>query len=158
MKQMTQNNKCSNVNILMGVGVLSVLLMLNTGCGRCETVPVVEPQAEETQADASPLPDNAIDKARASGIPTFVSFGADTCIPCKTMKPFRENIAQKYGDQLNVVYVRVTEDRDLAMRYGVRGIPHIIFFDAEGKEAFTHTGLMQQEQLEEQIQKLGVTL
>lgn len=158
MLKMTPSTRCCNASIFTVLGVVSALLMLNTGCGRNETAPVAETQTEETPAEAIPLPDNTIDKARASGIPTFVSFGADTCIPCITMKPFRENIAQKYGERLNVVYVRVTEDRDLAIRYGVRGIPHIIFFDAEGKETFTHTGLMQQEQLEEQIQKLGVTL
>ena len=109
-------------------------------------------------AQAESAMDNAIDKARNSGIPTFVSFGADSCIPCKQMKPFRENIAEKYGEHLNVVYVHVNKDQFLASRHGVRGIPHIIFFDAEGKQTFTHTGFMPQEQLEAQIQNLGVTL
>lgn len=110
------------------------------------------------RAQAESAMDNDIDKARNSGVPTFVSFGADSCMPCQQMKPFRENIAQKYGERLNVVYVHVNKDQFLASRYGVRGIPHIIFFDAEGKQAFTHTGFMPQEQLEEQIQNVGVTL
>lgn len=102
--------------------------------------------------------DNPVDKARASGKPTFVSFGADSCMPCQQMKPFREDIARKYGERLNVVYVHVNKDQSLASRFGVRGIPHIIFFDAEGKQAFTRTGFMPQEQLEAQIQSLGVQL
>lgn len=102
--------------------------------------------------------DNPVDKARASGKPTFVSFGADSCIPCQQMKPFREDIARKYGERLNVVYVHVNKDQSLASRYGVRGIPHIIFFDAEGKQAFVRSGFMPQEELEAQIQTLGVQL
>jgi thioredoxin 1 len=113
---------------------------------------------EWVTAQAALAMDNDIDKARHSGTPAFVSFGADTCIPCKQMAPFREDIAQKYGDRLNVVYVHVNKDPFLASRYGVRGIPHIIFFDADGKESFTHTGFMPQEQLEAEIQNLGVTL
>jgi thioredoxin 1 len=102
--------------------------------------------------------DNPIDRARASGTPTFVSFGADTCMPCQQLKPIREEIAREYGERLNVVYIKVQEEHYLAVRYGVQGIPHIIFFDAEGKESFTHTGFMPKDRLEAQIQNLGVSL
>lgn len=114
--------------------------------------------AKWVKEHASLAMDNPVDQARASGKPTFVSFGADTCIPCQQMKPFRVDIAKKYGERLNVVYVHVNKDQILASRFGVRGIPHIIFFDAEGKQAFAHTGFMPQEQLEAQIQTLGVQL
>lgn len=100
--------------------------------------------------------DNPIDRARASGTPTFVSFGADTCMPCQQMKPFREAVAEKYGDRLNVVYVHVNQDQILASRYGVRGIPHVIFFDADGHEVHAQSGLMTQEQIEEWVQEIGV--
>lgn len=102
--------------------------------------------------------DNPLDRARASGIPTFASFGADSCRPCQMMKPFREAIAEKYGDRLNVVYVHVNKDQILSSRYGVRGIPHVIFFDAEGREVHARTGFMTQDQIEEWIGKIGVRM
>ena len=110
-------------------------------------------------ADQAPLMlDSPLDKARASGKPTFASFGADSCMPCQMMKPTREAIQEKYGAKLNVVYVHVDRDQMLASRYGVRGIPHIFFFDGEGKEIHGQTGLMTEDQIEEWLKKIGVTL
>jgi len=102
--------------------------------------------------------DNPIDKARASGIPTMVSFGADTCMPCQMMKPVREAVAEKYGARLNVVYVHVNKDQLLAQRYGVQGIPFMIFFDSDGNQIHSHTGMMSEEQIEEWLSKSGVAM
>ncbi len=102
--------------------------------------------------------DNPVDKARASGVPTMASFGADTCMPCKMMKPLREAVAEKYGKRLNVVYVHVNKDQVLAQRYGVQGIPFMIFFDAEGQKVHEQAGMMSEAQLEEWLDKIGVVL
>jgi len=105
---------------------------------------------------AAVMMDNPVDHARASGKPTFASFGADSCMPCQMMAPFRDEINDTYGDVLNVVYVHVNKDQLLASRYGVRGIPHVIFFDAEGREVHAHTGFMTLEQIKEWLEKSGV--
>ncbi|MFO7871442.1 MAG: thioredoxin family protein [Kiritimatiellia bacterium] len=101
--------------------------------------------------------DNPVDKARASGKPTFVNFGARGCRPCDMMIPIREEIRREYEGRLNVVFVHVNQDRMLASRYGVRGIPHLVFFDEEGKQVHTHTGFMPREQIEKWIKKIGVS-
>ena len=106
-------------------------------------------------AQAALALDNPLDRARGSGKATFASFGADTCIPCQMMKPVREAMQEKYGDEVNVVYVHVNKDHMLASRYGVRGIPHLIFFDAAGEQVYEHSGVMTQEQVEAQLGKLG---
>ncbi len=100
--------------------------------------------------------DNSVDKARASGKPTFASFGADTCIPCQKMAPTREAVREKYDGKLNVVYVHVGKEQVLASRYGVQGIPLVLFFDADGREVLRHTGLMSQDQIESKLAEMGV--
>ncbi len=102
--------------------------------------------------------DNPVDKARASGIPTFVNFGSKGCVPCDMMEPIREELRTKYAGKVNIVYVNVNDERILASRHGIRGIPHLVFFDKNGKEVHKHTGFMQKEQIEEWLKKSGATL
>ncbi len=110
-------------------------------------------------AEQAPLVlDNALDKARSGGKPTFASFGADTCGPCQMMKPAREAIEAQYGDRVNVVYVHVNQEPMLSSRYGVRGIPHLMFFDAAGTLVHESTGVMSEEEITEWLKKIGVTL
>ncbi len=114
--------------------------------------------ADWVETQAATMLDNPLDRGRASGRPTLASFGADSCIPCQMMKPVRESIEQKYGDHLNVVYVHADRDQILASRYGIRGIPHMIFFDANGTEVHAQTGMMDEEQIEAILARSGVTL
>ncbi|MFP3937139.1 MAG: TlpA family protein disulfide reductase [Phycisphaerae bacterium] len=100
--------------------------------------------------------DNPVDNARASGKPTFANFGAEGCVPCDRMEPMREEIREEYEGKLNVVFVHVGQDQVLASRYGVQGIPTLVFFDAEGNEVFRHTGYMEREKVEEKLAELGV--
>lgn len=102
--------------------------------------------------------DNVVDKARADGKPAFVNFGSDSCMPCRMLEPVREKIEEKYSDQLTVVHVDVSEHPILSARYGVRGIPHIIFFDADGKEVHVQSGFMSLEQIEPWLKKIGVNI
>ena len=100
--------------------------------------------------------DNPVDNARASGKPTFANFGAKGCVPCDMMEPIREALRKKYEGKLNVVFVHVHNDQILASRYGVQGIPLLVFFDAQGNEVFRHTGYFSQENIEEKLAELGL--
>jgi len=102
--------------------------------------------------------DNPVEKARASGIPTFVNFGAKGCVPCDRMDPIRSEIRAEHAGDLNVVFVHVNQNPILASRYGVRGIPHLIFFDSEGQPVHEHTGFMPKEQIETWLSEIGVDI
>jgi thioredoxin 1 len=108
----------------------------------------------KTQAELAK--DNPVDKARASGKPTFANFGAKGCVPCDMMEPIREAVRKKYEGRLNVVFVHVGNEQVLASRYGVRAIPVLVFFDAEGREVFRHTGFFPQEKIEQKLAELGL--
>jgi thioredoxin 1 len=100
--------------------------------------------------------DNPVDRARSSGIPTLVDFGASGCVPCDMMTPILESLRQKYQGKLNVLFVHVGQEQILGARYGVQGIPHQILFDREGKEVFRHTGFLAQSEIEKKLSEIGV--
>ena len=100
--------------------------------------------------------DNPVDKARESGRPTLVDFGADGCRPCDMMAPILKELSDRYAGRANVVFVHVREDPVLATRYGVQSIPVQVFFDKDGKETFRHMGFFAQEEIEKKLAEMGV--
>jgi thiol-disulfide isomerase/thioredoxin len=100
--------------------------------------------------------DNPVDKARRSGKPTMVEFGATGCVPCDMMQPILDKLKKDYPEKLNVVFIHVGEEQVLASRYGIRSIPVQVFYDAQGKEIFRHTGFLAQTEVTKQLAKLGV--
>jgi thioredoxin 1 len=100
--------------------------------------------------------DNPVDKARTSGRPSLVDFGASGCRPCDMMAPILNDIKKKYEGKLNVIFVHVREEQILTTRYGIQGIPMQIFFDKDGKEVFRHTGFFSQKEIEKKLRELEV--
>lgn len=60
----------------------------------------------------------------------LVDFWAEWCGPCRGLAPKLEEIATEMPDKVSVMKVNVDENRDYAMKYGVRGIPTMILFKA----------------------------
>jgi len=100
--------------------------------------------------------DNPVDRARTSGKPTMVEFGATGCVPCDMMQPILENLRKKYWDRLNIAFVHVGEEKILGARYGIKSIPVQAFFDKTGKEVFRHTGFYPQAEVEKKLAEMGV--
>ena len=63
-----------------------------------------------------------------SPLPVLVDFWAVWCVPCKMIAPLVEEVAGEYRDKLKVCKIDVDASQTVPARYGVRGIPTLLFF------------------------------
>ena len=73
------------------------------------------------------ITDSDFEELVASGKPVEVDFWATWCGPCKKIGPFIEELAEEYKDQAVIGKCDVEENDDLAMRFGVRNVPTVLF-------------------------------
>jgi len=62
----------------------------------------------------------------------MVDFSASWCGPCKAVDPIIDELAQEYSGRATFAKVDVEENNNIAVRYGVQGLPTILIFK-EGK-------------------------
>ncbi|HVS48377.1 MAG TPA: thioredoxin [Candidatus Dormibacteraeota bacterium] len=60
--------------------------------------------------------------------PVVVDFYADWCGPCRMMSPVVEQLAGEYAGKVTIGKLDVDANQDIAIRYGVMGIPTLGIF------------------------------
>ncbi len=110
-----------------------------------------------TAAQIKQLKDNPVDKARTEGKPVMANFGAESCPACRVLKPVMASLRERFADQAAIIEVNLNEQQFLANRFNVSGIPLLVFYDKDGREAYRHTGAMSEQDIVKQLQELGVS-
>lgn len=90
-------------------------------------------------------------------LPRLLDLGADKCVPCKMMAPILADLKNQYAGRMTVDFIDIWKNPGEGEKYGVEMIPTQIFFDAEGRELFRHTGFLAREDILAKWKELGVT-
>ena len=72
--------------------------------------------------------------------PVVLDFWAEWCQPCKMLAPTMEEIAGEYEDKVKIGKLNVDDNPNTATKYGIRGIPTLLFFK-DGKVVQQVTGV-----------------
>ena len=72
--------------------------------------------------------------------PVMLDFWAEWCQPCKMLAPTIEEIAGEYEDTIKIGKLNVDDNPSTATKYGIRGIPTLLFFKG-GKVVQQVTGV-----------------
>lgn len=76
-----------------------------------------------------------------STVPVIVDFWAPWCGPCKMIAPTLEKIAKENAGKVLVAKVNTDENPEWAMKYGVQGIPTMLFISG-GKIVHRQVGAL----------------
>ena len=92
-------------------------------------------QADNTEhLTISITADNYAQEVENSDVPVLVDFWAPWCAPCRIVGPIVEELAKEYEGKVKVGKFNTDENPQFVSRFGIRGIPTLIFFKG-GKEA-----------------------
>ena len=81
-----------------------------------------------------------------------VDFWAEWCGPCRAIAPVLEQLATSYAGKLQIAKLNVDEHPRTPMKFNVRSIPTLLFFQ-NGKHVDTVVGALPKPALEARIQK-----
>jgi thioredoxin 1 len=88
-----------------------------------------------------------------SPIPVVVDFWAPWCGPCKMIAPLLAEIAKESDGRFRVAKVNIDDDPALQQRFGIRGVPTLLFFSG-GKLRDQIVGLGAKNMIVEKLENL----
>ena len=87
-----------------------------------------------------------------SEVPVVLDFWAEWCPPCRALAPTFEELAKQYDGRVRFLKINVDENPQVSQRYGIKGIPTLVFFDG-GREVERVVGASSKSALERIVDK-----
>jgi thioredoxin 1 len=81
-----------------------------------------------------------------SPLPVIVDFWAPWCGPCKIVAPILDKLAQEFEGRLIVAKVNTDEDAEWMQKFGIQGIPTLLFISG-GKVVHRQVGALPERML-----------
>lgn len=92
-----------------------------------------------------------------SPIPVIVDFWAPWCGPCKMVAPILDKLAKELAGKVIIAKVNTDENPEWAMKFGVQGIPTMLFIH-NGKVVHRQVGALPEAMLRDVVSEfLSVT-
>ena len=81
-----------------------------------------------------------------SQLPVLVDFWAEWCVPCRTLSPIVESLAEHFAGRVRVGKLNVEENADVPVRYDIRSLPTLLLLKG-GRVAEQRVGLVSKDSL-----------
>jgi len=88
-----------------------------------------------------------------STTPVLIDFWAPWCGPCRMVAPSVEEMATQYAGKLKVGKLNVDDHPSVAQRYGITGIPALLFFE-DGQVVDTVVGAVPKNTLQKHVDEV----